>query len=147
MAEEGRNLGLVILGIVAIIAVVGLVLLLSGGKVTKTGQIVNVPALDGLRECDSPCTPALLGPYGESGYQVTDFEQSFGNKGYETGYEDPRYPGSGALVCICPTETGESVIYGDRSITRGPPFNMDSEPAGRERDSRLPVMGGYEIER
>ncbi len=147
MAEEGRNLSLVILGIVAIIAVVGLVLLLSGGKVTKTGQIVNVPSLSGLPGCDSPCTPALLGPYGESDYQVTDFEQAFGKKCVQTAYEDPRYPGSGPLWCCCPTQGSRSILVGDDSVVSGPPFNMDSVPAGRERDARIPVMGGYEIER
>ncbi len=144
MAEEGRNLSLVILGIVAIIAVVGLVLLLSGGKATKTGNILNVPALGGMPECDSPCTPGLLGPYGESDYQVSDFEQAMNSPGFETGYEDPRYPGSGVLVCICPTENRESVIHGDRSIQNSK-FSPDSVPAGRERDSRLPVMGGYDV--
>jgi hypothetical protein len=147
MAEEGRNLSLVILGIVAIIAVVGLVLLLSGGKATKTGNILNVPSLDGLPGCDSPCTPALLGPYGESDYQAGDFVQAFGRDCYLTGYEDPRYPGSGPLACCCPTTRGRSVLVGDRSVVSGAPFNMDSVPAGRERDPRIPVMGGYEIER
>jgi hypothetical protein len=148
MAEEGRNLSLVILGIVAIIAVVGLVLLLSGGRAAKTGNIVNVPALDGLPGCDSPCTPALLGPYTESTeYQVADFEQAFGKKCVQTGYEDPRYAGSGPLWCCCPTKNSQSILRGDSSVVQGPPFNMDSVPAGRERDSRIPVMGGYEIER
>jgi hypothetical protein len=147
MAEEGRNLSLVILGIVAIIAVVGLVLLLSGGKAANTGQILNVPALDGAPQCDSPCTLGLLGPYGESGYQIEDFEQAFASKGFETGYEDPRYPGSGRLVCVCPTADGRSVLHGGQSIVEGVPFNPDSEVAHRTRDPRLPVMGGYQIER
>lgn len=147
MAEEGRNLSLVILGIVAIIAIVGLVLLLSGGKGAKTGQLLNVPAEAGYAACDSPCTPALLGPYGESSYQVKDFEQAFGKKCRETGYEDPRYPGSGPLYCCCPTQQGRSVLVGDQSVVQGPPFNPDSSIASRERDARIPVMGGYEIER
>jgi hypothetical protein len=154
MAEEGRNLSLVILGIVAIIAVVGLVLLLSGGKATKTGNILNVPSLDGLPGCDSPCTPGLLGPYDENSYQYSDengdFRLAFGQKCYVTGYEDPRYPGSGPLHCCCPTVGGKSVLVGDQSLVRGPPFN-DHVTSGdgliNDRDSRLPVMGGYEIER
>ncbi len=145
MAEEGRNLSLVILGIVAIIAVVGLVLLLSG-KASKTGQILNVPSIGGLPGCDSPCTPALLGPYAESSYQVRDFEQAFGKRCVRTAFEDPRYPGSGPLWCCCPTKRGKSVLVGDSSVVRGPPFNPD-EGLPRQRDSRIPVMGGYEIER
>jgi len=57
MAEEGKNLGLVILGIVAIIAIVGLVLLLAGGKKT-TGNLVTMTG------CDSPSTPVLAPPGG-----------------------------------------------------------------------------------
>ena len=40
MAEEGKGVGLVILGVVAIVAVVGLVLLLKGGGATGA-QIVQ----------------------------------------------------------------------------------------------------------
>lgn len=150
MAEEGRNLSLVILGIVAIIAVVGLVLLLSGGKVTKTGQILNVPALGGSPECDSPCTPVLMGPTERDQlFQKQDFERAFNSQCFKTGYSDPRYPGvlvdgSDTLYCCCPTYEGESVIHGDRSIVEGPPF-LDHAGIPNERDAGVPV-GPYYIE-
>lgn len=151
MAEEGRNLSLVILGIVAIIAVVGLVLLLSGGRATKTGQILNVPALDGRADCDSPCTPVLMGPTERDAlFQKEDFEKAFGKVCRKTGYSDPRYPGvlvngDDNLYCCCPTRNDESVLYGDSSIVRGPPFN-DYAGVPNERDSGVPV-GPYIIER
>jgi len=151
MAEEGRNLSLVILGIVAIIAVVGLVLLLSGGKAAKTGQILNVPALGGRAECDSPCTPVLMGPTERDAmFQKDDFEKAFDSTCFKTGYGDPRYPGvltagDDNLYCCCPTYEGESVIHGDSSIVKGPPFR-DHAGVPNERDSGVPV-GPYIIER
>ncbi len=151
MAEEGRNLSLVILGIVAIIAVVGLVLLLSGGKATKTGNILNVPALGGAAECDSPCTPVLMGPTERDAlFQKDDFEKAYNSKCFKTGYSDPRYPGvlvdaDDNLYCCCPTTRGESVIHGDQSIVEGAPFN-DHAGIPNERDSGVPV-GPYIIER
>jgi len=151
MAEEGRNLSLVILGIVAIIAVVGLVLLLSGGKASKTGNILNVPALNGKPMCDSPCTPVLMGPTEvDMLSQKVDFEEAFGKKCFKTGYEDPRYPGvlvngNDNLYCCCPTVNDKSVLHGDESLVKGPPFNMDSEIAHRTRDVGVPV-GPYVVE-
>ena len=53
MAEE-RNMALVILGVVAILAIVGLVLLF-----TKMGKTGAVPTMAG---CDSPATPVLAPP-------------------------------------------------------------------------------------
>ncbi len=150
MAEEGRNLSLVILGIVAIIAVVGLVLLLSGGETSKTGQILNVPALGGRAECDSPCTPVLMGPTERDAlFQKQDFERAFGKDCRKTGYSDPRYPGvlvdgSDTLYCCCPTISDESVLYGDSSVVAGAPFN-DHAGIPNERDSGVPV-GPYYIE-
>ncbi|MEM2916148.1 MAG: hypothetical protein QXT19_02215 [Candidatus Woesearchaeota archaeon] len=151
MAEEGRNLSLVILGIVAIIAVVGLVLLLSGGRVTKTGQILNVPALAGKPMCDSPCTPVLMGPTeADALFQKADFEKAFGKKCYKTGYEDPRYPGvmvegDDNLYCCCPTVGDKSILVGDSSLVKGPPFN-DFAGIPNERDKGVPV-GPYVIEK
>lgn len=150
MAEEGRNLGLVILGIVAIIAVVGLVLLLSGGKATKTGNILNVPALGGLEECDSPCTPVLMGPTERDAlFQKEDFEKAYGKKCRKTGYQDPRYPGvlvdgDDNLYCCCPTRDEVGMPIGDRSVISGPPFD-DYAGVPNERDSGVPV-GPYYIE-
>lgn len=145
MAEEGRNLSLIILGIVGIIAIVGLVLLLSGGK-GATGQILNVPAAAGFAACDSPCTPVLMGPTpADTAFQKEDFELAFNNVCRETGYEDPRYPGTGTLFCCCPTEGDLSVLHGGRSIVRGPPF-QDHAGIPNERDVGVPV-GPYVIER
>ncbi len=151
MAEEGRNLSLVILGIVAIIAVVGLVLLLSGGKAAKTGNILNVPALAGKPMCDSPCTPVLMGPTeADALFQKADFEKAFGKTCYKTGYEDPRYPGvlvegDDNLYCCCTTVNDKSILVGDQSQVKGPPFN-DFAGVPNERDSGVPV-GPYVIER
>lgn len=151
MAEEGRNLSLVILGIVAIIAVVGLVLLLSEGKVKKTGQILNVPALGGRQECDSPCTPVLMGPTERDAlFQKEDFEKAFDSRCFKTGYSDPRYPGvlvdgDDNLYCCCPTEYARGMPLGDESIVAGPPFR-DYAGVPNERDSGVPV-GPYVIER
>jgi hypothetical protein len=151
MAEEGRNLSLVILGIVAIIAVVGLVLLLSGGKLAKTGNILNVPALGGQPMCDSPCTPVLMGPTeADALFQKDDFEKAFGKSCFKTGYEDPRYPGvlvdgNDNLYCCCPTVNDKSVLHGDESLVKGPPFN-DFGGLPNERDVGVPV-GPYVIER
>jgi len=150
MAEEGKNLSLVILGIVAIIAVVGLVLLLSGGRAAKTGNILNVPALGGYADCDSPCTPVLMGPTERDAlFQKDDFEKAFDKDCRKTGYSDPRYPGvlvdgDDNLYCCCPTKRDESVLHGDSSVVQGPPFR-DHAGVPNERDSGVPV-GPYVIE-
>ena len=53
--DESKGLALVVLGIVSVIAVVGLVLLFTGGKGT-TGRLITMAG------CDSPSTPVLARP-------------------------------------------------------------------------------------
>jgi hypothetical protein len=134
MAEESRNMTLVVLGIVAIIAIVGLVLMLSGGKGTKTGKIVNIPEVAGIPGCDSPCNPVLVSSgVIDEGAQIADFEAAYNSKCWETGVEDPRYPGTGPIFCCCPNVAGV-------------PF-QDFGDVPNERGPGIPVEGGYVIER
>ena len=101
--------------------------------------------------CDSPCTPVLMGPTeADALYQKDDFEKAFGKTCFKTGYEDPRYPGvlvSGDdnLYCCCPTVNDRSILHGDESLVKGPPFN-DHAGIPNERDVGVPV-GPYVIER
>ena len=50
MAEEGKGIGLVILGVVAIIAVIGLVLLFSKGGASMTGAAASDTACQKLAD-------------------------------------------------------------------------------------------------
>lgn len=56
MQEEHRGIALVILGIIAIIAVIGLVLMFSGAKNSAGALFTNVGTSPGVVACDSPCT-------------------------------------------------------------------------------------------
>ena len=57
MEEEHRGIALVILGIIAVIAVIGLVLMFSGAKKSTGAVFTNIPidTTTGIA-CDSPCT-------------------------------------------------------------------------------------------
>lgn len=56
MEEEHRGIALVILGIIAIIAVIGLVLMFSGAKKSAGAVFTNVVVTKEGLPCDSPCT-------------------------------------------------------------------------------------------
>jgi len=60
MEEEHRGIALVILGIIAIIAVIGLVLMFTGANKSAGAVFTNVPygpgAVTAGPACDSPCT-------------------------------------------------------------------------------------------
>lgn len=111
---ENKGLALVILGIVAIIAIIGLVLLFT--KTGTTGQIVTMAG------CDSPGTPVLAGP-GEN----PNFLPQWTDAGYaceQTGGIDAY--GRTTWCCYAPS----NVPVEDRG-----PVPMQTRPAG------VPILG------
>jgi|GEM_PF-2034662 len=56
MEDQHRGVALVILGIIAVIAIVGLVLLFTGAKKSSGALFTNTGVSDGVNACDSPCT-------------------------------------------------------------------------------------------
>ena len=114
MAEQKSNMALVILGVVAILAVVGLVLLF-----TRTGSTGGIVTMAG---CDSPATPVLAEPgvnpnflkmWAEAGYTcvLAPGQDDFGMKTWcctpPSGVPvDPHYvPGHGPIPPISYDET------------------------------------------
>lgn len=112
---EYKNVALVILGVVAVIAVVGLVLLF-----TRTGATGGVPTMAG---CDSPATPVL----GQPG-----INPSFLNMWIQAGYACVKAPGQdayGMQTWCCTPPVGVPVdqhyVAGRSPIT---PISYDEKP-------------------
>src|SRR3989344_5086287 len=73
-AEEHRGIALVILGIIGIVAVIGLVLMFSGAK-KSTGAVPTLLGSD-PEFCDSPCTFAFGANRAEVARQTQRFVES-----------------------------------------------------------------------
>lgn len=56
MEEEHRGIALVILGIIAVIAVIGLVLMFTNSNRSAGALFTNTGVTPGIVACDSPCT-------------------------------------------------------------------------------------------
>lgn len=56
MEDQHRGVALVILGIIAVIAIVGLVLLFTGAKQSAGALFTNTGVSPNINACDSPCT-------------------------------------------------------------------------------------------
>ncbi|MBW2970296.1 hypothetical protein KY319_04200, partial [Candidatus Woesearchaeota archaeon] len=72
MEEEHRGIALVILGVIAVIAVIGLVLMFSGAK-KSTGAIPTLLGDAPSGFCDSPCTFAFGASQSEVAMQTQRF--------------------------------------------------------------------------
>lgn len=81
--DESKGLALVVLGIVAVIAVVGLVLLFTGGR-SPTGKIITMAG------CDSPSTPVLTRP-GENPNFLPQWSTAGYNCAQATGVDEYGY--------------------------------------------------------
>ncbi len=149
MEEEHRGIALVILGIIAVIAVIGLVLMFSGAK-KSAGAI---PTLLGSEApsgfCDSPCTFA----FGASQSEVAMQTQRFMARGFvPVGQVQFKYIADDFSLmgqCLCPPEgipqfvpTTEQaqIVYGTplSGRTPGTPSPMYVETPG-------PTIGQYPI--
>ena len=104
-ADENKGTPLVILGVIAVIAIIGLVLMFSGAK-KSAGAIPTVISSDlpsGM--CDSPCTLAFGGNEAEVAMQT----QRFLDRGFVyVGIGGVTYSVDGyqlALPCLCPPDT------------------------------------------
>ena len=118
MEEEHRGIALVILGIIAIIAVIGLVLMFSGAKKSAGAVFTNIPIQTSTGiACDSPC---ILFPSGnEYDTRMQNARVDLQNRGWSyigtvkiagttrTGYISANTPGGWndpILECWCPPE-------------------------------------------
>ena len=140
MEDEHRGVAFVILGIIAIIAVIGLVLMFSGAQKSAGA----VPTLLGKTEsgfCDSPCTFA----FGASMAEVAMQTQRFMARGFvPVGEVQFKYSADGfglAGQCLCPPMTGvpfadtkeaPQIVYGTPLSGRmpGTPSPMNVQTPG-----------------
>ncbi|MBS3147635.1 hypothetical protein J4219_02000 [Candidatus Woesearchaeota archaeon] len=128
MEEEQRGVALVILGIIAVIAVIGLVLMFSGAK-KSAGAVPTLLGSDlpsGF--CDSPCTFA----FGASQSEVAMQTQRFMARGFTpVGQTQWTYAADGFGLygqCLCPpmntpfanTPEYEQIVYGTPLSGRTP---------------------------
>lgn len=115
MEEQHRGIALVILGIIAVIAVIGLVLMFSGAKQGTGAVFTNVGVTEGVQACDSPC--AIFPSGSDADTQM--MEDRLRTRGWvyvgdvildgttRTGYISANTPGGWndpVLGCWCPTE-------------------------------------------
>jgi len=141
MEDEHRGIALVILGIIAIIAVIGLVLMFSGAQKSAGA----VPTLLGKGApsgfCDSPCTFA----FGASQSEVAMQTQRFMARGFvPVGQVQFTYSADGfglAGQCVCPPNVGvpfpptseqAQIVYGTplSGRTPGTPSPMNVQTPG-----------------
>src|SRR5574342_1087016 len=115
MEEEHRGIALVILGIIAVIAVIGLVLMFSGANKSAGGVFTNVVTTKQGLPCDSPCTVFPSG--NEYDTRMMGLTVDLQNRGWiylgnvkidgttRTGYISADTPGGWndpSLECWCP---------------------------------------------
>ncbi len=115
MEEEHRGIALVILGIIAIIAVIGLVLMFSGAKKSAGAVFTNVVVTKEGLPCDSPCTVFPSGNTYDT--RMMGLRVDLQNRGWvslgtvkidgttRTGYISAQTPGGWndpVLECWCP---------------------------------------------
>ncbi len=103
--EEHRGIALVILGIIGIVAVIGLVLMFSGAK-KSTGAVSGLSGDVPSGFCDSPCTFAFGANQAEVAMQTQRFmERGFVPVGQvQFGYSVDGYGLAGQ--CLCPASAG-----------------------------------------
>ena len=115
MEDEHRGVALVILGIIGIVAIIGLVLMFSGAN-KSAGAVPTLVGNAPSGFCDSPCTFA----FGASQAEVATQTQRFMARGFvpvgdvQFAYSADGYQLSGQ--CLCPG-------------TNGVPFPSTDEPA------------------
>jgi hypothetical protein len=117
MEEEHRGIALVILGIIAVIAVIGLVLMFSGAKKSAGAVFTNVVVSKSGLPCDSPCTVFPSG--NEYDTRMMGMRVDLQNRGWtflgtvkidgttRTGYISADTPGGWndpILECWCPPQ-------------------------------------------
>lgn len=152
MEEEHRGIALVILGIIAVIAVIGLVLMFSGAKKSAGAVFTNV-AIDTTTgfACDSPCTIFPSGSVYDQ--QMMEARLNSGNRkwvlignvqldgttrtGYisaetQGGYNDP------LLGCWCPTEALPQ-FYATQEFAAIIPGESSGAASGAGRYAGTPV--------
>jgi hypothetical protein len=124
MEEQHRGIALVILGIIAIIAVIGLVLLFSGAQ-KSTGAVPTLLGNAPSGFCDSPCTFA----FGASQAEVEMQKQRFMARGFvPVGDVSFTYNVDGfglAGQCLCPPQAIPQFVYSgeNEQIVRGTPLS------------------------
>ena len=147
MQDETRGIALVILGIIAIVAVIGLVLLFSGAK-KSAGAVPTLMFQQGL--CDSPCTMA----FGASEAEVATQTQRFLARGFvpvgpvQTTYTVDGYQLGGQCVCppgvngpFAPTSEGPQTISYRQPGTPAP--QNVQVPAGSEMNYQQGQVPAY----
>jgi len=151
MEDQHRGIALVILGIIAITAVIGLVLMFSGAK-SSVGAIPTIMGDAPSGFCDSPCTFA----FGASQAEVAMQTQRFMARDFvPVGQVQFTYADGYGLYgqCLCPpavtpfrsTAEYEQIVYGTPLSGRTPGLPSaktgDLLPPGYES----PTMGEYPV--
>lgn len=148
MEEEHRGVALVILGVIAVIAVVGLVLMFSGAD-RSAGAVPTLLGNAPNGFCDSPCTFA----FGASQSEVAMQTQRFLARGFvPVGDVQWTYAADGfglAGQCLCPQEytpfpaTTEqaSIVYGTPLSGRSP-----GTPSPMYLETPAPTVGVMPVE-
>lgn len=149
MEEEHRGIALVILGVIAVIAVIGLVLMFSGAK-KSTGAIPTLLGDAPSGFCDSPCTFA----FGASQSEVAMQTQRFMARGFvPVGQVQFQYSVDGFQLmgqCVCPpqgipqfvsTPEQAQIVYGTPYSSRTP-----GTPSPMFVETPLPTVGQLPVE-
>jgi len=150
MEEEHRGVALVILGIIGIVAVIGLVLMFSGAK-KSTGAVPTLMGNAPSGFCDSPCTFAFAASPAEVAMQterymargfvpVGDVQWTYSVDGYEL-----------AGQCLCPPMAGvpfsstdeQEQIIGYRIPGVPAPTNVESPASARAWEVQEPPRYPY----
>ncbi|MBI4146158.1 hypothetical protein HY489_02360 [Candidatus Woesearchaeota archaeon] len=149
MEDEHKGVALVILGIIAIIAVIGLVLMFSGAK-KSAGAVPTLLGEAPSGFCDSPCTFA----FGASQSEVAMQTQRFRARGFvpvgqvEFTYIADNFPLYGQ--CLCPgegipqfanTPEDEQIVYGTPLSGRTP-----GTPSPMYVETPAPTIGQYPLD-
>lgn len=149
MEQEHRGVALVILGIISVIAVIGLVLMFSGARKSAGAvpTLVGNEAPSGF--CDSPCTFA----FGANQAEVAMQTQRFMARGFvpvgqvQLKYSVDGFPLVGQCLCppnkgvpLPPTQEHAALVYGTPLSARtpgvpSPMFVETPAPAGGEQVS------------
>jgi len=148
MEEQHRGVALVILGIIAIIAVIGLVLMFSGAR----KSVGAVPTLLGTTLpggfCDSPCTAGFGASDAEAWNQVIRFVEERGF--VPIGPTQVQYSVDGFelhTICVCPpmdvtpfAPTGE-----EAQVVYGTPYAPRVPGVASPMQVQVPAGAGYDV--
>ncbi|MBS3125716.1 hypothetical protein J4211_05735 [Candidatus Woesearchaeota archaeon] len=138
MEEEHRGVALVILGIIGIVAVIGLVLMFSGAK-KSTGAVPTLMGNAPSGFCDSPCTFAFAASPAEVAMQT----ERYMARGF--------VPDELAGQCLCPPMAGvpfsstdeQEQIIGYRIPGVPAPTNVESPASARAWEVQEPPRYPY----